>query len=72
MYIHVLELHKHNLNGRKKRFVFLLVTYYLNFFIDSLSGDHGNQWRMGAVNINMPAEFYFIIEGNQSIKNFSL
>ncbi|UJR31098.1 hypothetical protein I4U23_018606, partial [Adineta vaga] len=29
----------------------------------SLNGDHGDQWRMGAVNVNMAAEFYFIIEG---------
>ncbi|CAF4185562.1 unnamed protein product, partial [Rotaria sp. Silwood2] len=29
----------------------------------TLSGNHGNQWRMGAVNVNMGAEFYFIIEG---------
>ncbi|CAF4840990.1 unnamed protein product, partial [Rotaria sp. Silwood1] len=26
-------------------------------------GDHGDQWRMGAVSVNMGAEFYFIIEG---------
>ncbi|CAF0718676.1 unnamed protein product [Adineta steineri] len=29
----------------------------------SLSGDHGDAWRMGAVNVNIPTEFYFIIEG---------
>ncbi len=28
-----------------------------------MSGNHGNQWRMGAINVNMGAEFYFIIEG---------
>ena len=33
-------------------------------YIYSLSGDKGNQWRMGAVNVIMGAEFYFIIEGN--------
>jgi hypothetical protein len=54
------------LNGRKR---FLLLKYYFNFSLSSLSGDHGNQWRMGTVNVNIPAEFYFIFEGNQSIKS---
>jgi hypothetical protein len=67
MYIHVLELRIPNLNGGEKRF--LLLEYYLNFCsFCSLSGDHGNQWRMGTVNVNIPAEFYFIFEGNQSLK----
>ncbi len=66
MYIHELELGIHNLNGRKR---FLLLKYYFNFSLSSLSGDHGNQWRMGTVNVNIPAEFYFIFEGNQSIKS---
>ncbi|CAF4086941.1 unnamed protein product, partial [Rotaria sordida] len=29
----------------------------------SLTGDHGDQWRMGTVSVNIGAEFYFIIEG---------
>ncbi|CAF5149593.1 unnamed protein product, partial [Rotaria magnacalcarata] len=29
----------------------------------SLSGDNGNRWQMGAVRVNVVAEFYFIIEG---------
>ena len=31
----------------------------------SLSGNNGNQWTMGALNVNVGAEFYFIIEGEQ-------
>jgi hypothetical protein len=28
----------------------------------SISGDNGDQWRMGIVNVNPAAEFSFIIE----------
>ena len=31
--------------------------------VTRLSGDNGNQWKMGSVNVNIGAEFYFIIEG---------
>lgn len=31
--------------------------------VTRLSGDNENQWRMGSVNVNLGAEFYFIIEG---------
>jgi hypothetical protein len=30
----------------------------------SVSGDAGDQWRMGTVNVDLGAEFYFIIESN--------
>ncbi|CAF0847412.1 unnamed protein product, partial [Rotaria sordida] len=29
----------------------------------TLNGNHGDLWRMGAINVNMGNEFYFIIEG---------
>ncbi|CAF1942585.1 unnamed protein product [Rotaria magnacalcarata] len=29
----------------------------------NLSGDNGDQWRMRTINVNMGADFYFIIEG---------
>ena len=31
--------------------------------LSRLSGNQGNQWRTGLVNVNVGAEFYFIIEG---------
>jgi len=34
------------------------------FVYFSVSGDLGDQWRMGTVNVNPGAEFYFIIEGS--------
>jgi hypothetical protein len=38
--------------------------------LNSLSGNQGNQWRSGTVNVNIGAEFYFIIEGNH-VSSFS-
>ena len=32
----------------------------------SISGDSGDQWRMGTLNVNPAAEFYFIIEGKKN------
>lgn len=65
MSIHVLEYRIHNLNGGKKKKYIELLRYFSNLMF-SLSGDSGDQWRMGAVNVNLGAEFYFIIEGISS------
>jgi len=53
------------LNGGKKKKYIELLRYFSNLMF-SLSGDSGDQWRMGAVNVNLGAEFYFIIEGISS------
>ena len=63
MYIHVLEHQHHNSNGGKKTSYLTLLEHLLGCCVNSLSGDHGNQWQMGAVNVDIGAEFYFIIEG---------
>lgn len=44
-----------------------------NYFhsIISTSGDAGDQWHRGVVNVNPGAEFYFIIEGMLSKELFS-
>ena len=57
-----MERPNHNLNGRKRE-EFEHRAHDVRFSFDSLSGDNGNQWRMGAVNVDIGAEFYFIIEG---------
>jgi hypothetical protein len=45
--------------------------HMLTCSMSSLSGNNGNQWRMGSVNVNMGAEFYFIIEGTLEINHES-
>ena len=64
MFIQILEYLNHNLNGGEKRRLFFFQSLIYWFLLFSVSGDSGDRWQQGKVNVNPGAEFYFIIEGN--------
>ena len=53
---------RHWNGGKQKRTIFSEGMIYFHSMF-STSGDAGDQWNRGVVNVNPGAEFYFIIEG---------